>query len=655
MRFGKSILGNYTEGTEREWLLTNGRGSFAMGSVNGNHARRYHGLLVSSFNPPLDRYLVFHKVEEELDGTNLATARLRQAGDTILDGYRHLDSFELDPFPRFVWSAQGVILEKEIFMPYGQEAVVLRYRLLSAPAGGARLRLNLWFNHRDFHQMGSLPPKTRYAVKALDDGLSFRPGVKSGHPVRTVCVWHSGGEWTEAPVCREGLVYDIEEAHRGDSATDTSFRTGWIDIQLAEGQDWWLVAATGMRRRPDPEALRAKEIRRQGKLRNLTSRKDPFLRDLAVAADSFIVWRQGTRGMTVLAGYPWFGDWGRDTMIALPGLTLSTGRYEDARSILATFAAYCSEGMLPNKFPDWEGEELMYNTIDASLWYFYAVHQYLVHTEDYDFIRQTIWPSLKEIIAFHLKGTRYGIRVDPADGLLSGGDASTQLTWMDVKYEGWAVTPRWGKAVEINALWYNALRIMASLAARFGEDAVPYTRQAEICHANFADTFWNRDAGCLYDYVTPTEKNTDPRPNQIFAVSLPHSLLSAEQEKAVVDTVLAQCWTPHGLKSIAESDHKFIGSYLGTLKQRDSCYHQGTVWSWPVGHFITAHRKVYGDTTKLALLLRGLEDHFYQEACLNNVSEIFDGAAPHAARGCAAQAWSVGELIRVLKEDLGRT
>jgi predicted glycogen debranching enzyme len=356
----------------------------------------------------------------------------------------------------------------------------------------------------------------------------------------------------------------------------------------------------------------------------------------------------------VLAGYPWFGDWGRDTMIALPGLTLSTGRFDDARSILATFAAHCSEGMLPNKFPNWDGEELMYNTIDASLWYFWAVDRFLAATGDHDFVRTRLWPVLQSIIDWHLKGTRYGIKVDPADGLVSGGDESTQLTWMDVKYQGWAVTPRWGKAVEINALWYNALRVMEILATRYSADSLLYRRQAELCHANFARAFWDPERRCLFDYRTPEGPNRDIRPNQIFAVSLPHSLLSPEQEKAVVDKVLEHCWTPHGLKSIAEDDPKFIGSYLGDLKARDSCYHQGTVWSWPIGHFIDAHRKVHGDTAKLKLLLAGLEDHFYQEACVNNVSEIFDGAPPHAARGCSAQAWSVGELIRVLKEDLGR-
>lgn len=366
-----------------------------------------------------------------------------------------------------------------------------------------------------------------------------------------------------------------------------------------------------------------------------------------LAADQFIVRRAtpaDAQGHSVIAGYPWFSDWGRDTMIALPGLALATGRPEVAASLLRTFAHFVDRGMLPNRFPD-VGEAPEYNTADATLWYFEALRAYQAATGDEALARE-LWPTLQEMVAWHVRGTRYGIRVDPADGLLYAGEPGVQLTWMDAKVEDWVVTPRMGKAVELNALWYNALRCMAAWAEQWGgEPAGPYMAWAERVRAGFG-RFWHPTLGYCYDVLDgPDGHEAKLRPNQLFAVALPYSPLDAAQQKAVVDACARELWTPHGLRSLAPGDPAYIGHYGGDRRQRDAAYHQGAVWSWLIGPFVQAHLRVYGDRalarSYLLPLLRHLSAHG-----VGSISEIFDGDAPFTPRGCFAQAWSVAELLR---------
>ncbi len=381
--------------------------------------------------------------------------------------------------------------------------------------------------------------------------------------------------------------------------------------------------------------------------------EDAFAQDLAAAADQYIVSRGDQK--TVIAGYHWFSDWGRDTMIALPGLTLPTGKPEVARSILRTFAMHVDQGMLPNRFPD-AGQTPEYNTVDATLWFLEAARAYLAYTGDLAFVRKLLYPVFADIIAWHVRGTRYGIKVD-SSGLLSSGEAGVQLTWMDAKVGDWVVTPRRGKPVEIQALWYNALRIMEDLARKFGDEVAQkrYRSMATVASWSFNRLFWNVNTGCLYDVVNGAPPDPAIRPNQIFAVSLTHSMLSAERAKSVVEKVQEHLLTPYGLRSLAPTDPQYRGRYTGGPVERDGAYHQGTVWPWLLGPFVTAYVKVNGGTDvarrQASEWLASLKDHL-ADGGLGHISEIFDGDAPQRPCGCIAQAWSVAEILRALVEDV---
>lgn len=651
---GRDILGNYAEGTNREWLLSNGLGSFCSGSINGNLARSYHGMFIKSFIPPLNRMMTFHKIEEILNETDLFTCKTIDADkEYIHKGFKNIESFEINPFPKWIFSINGTLLEKEIFMPFEREMVVTKYRILASAREVNKLDTNLFFDYRDYHDVFN---RKKFDLKVKDNQVSFSD--------KSMYIY-TNGQLEELPFpeekedfygntipgsIRKNIAYDIELGERGGKDLGSSYNLLKTSISLKKGEDFYIIASFDKLDNVDLNInlLYQHEIERINKLKDMTSKEDKLLRDLAISCDDFITYRKGIDGKTILAGYPWFGDWGRDTMIALPGLTLSTGRFEDAKSILKTFARYCSDGMLPNVFPAFEDEELQYNTIDAAPWYFFAVLKYLEYTNDYSFIEEEIYPALKDIVSYHIKGTRYKIHIDE-NGFLNGGDKNTQLTWMDVKYKDWAVTPRYGKPVEIQALWYNGMKLMEELSNQFGEDNQTYINLANRLKENFEKEFWNEKDHCLYDYIGE-EKNTDIRPNQIFVVSLPHSLLTKEKEKLIVDKVFKDLYTSKGLKSLDKNNPHYKGVYSGNLYERDSCYHQGTVWAWPMGHFIGAYNKVYKNKSENKILLNGLIHHFYGEGCINSISEIFDGDKPFKARGCFAQAWSVSELLRALKE-----
>jgi predicted glycogen debranching enzyme len=394
----------------------------------------------------------------------------------------------------------------------------------------------------------------------------------------------------------------------------------------------------------DAGKLEKAELKRRAGLVKTAGATNEFAKQLALAADQFIVGRG--EGHTVIAGYPWFSDWGRDTMIALNGLTLATGRHEIAREILLEFSKHISQGMLPNRFPD-AGSEAEYNTVDATLWYFEAVRAYLAKTGDLEFVRENLYVKLADILAWHLRGTRYKIHVD-TDGLLYAGEPGVQLTWMDAKIGDHVITPRIGKPVEIQALWYNALCIMADLAERFedAEDRKRYLAMADLAKLSFNALFWNEGEQCLFDVVANGERDASIRPNQIIAVSLPHSMLDAARSKKIVDKVESELLTPVGLRSLSANDPKYVPVYIGSPFDRDSAYHQGTVWGWLIGPFVDAYRKVYPDKD-VAGMLSGFEAHLL-EAGVGQISEIFDADPPHTPRGCPAQAWSVAEVFRVL-------
>src|SRR3989440_5651852 len=446
--------------------------------------------------------------------------------------------------------------------------------------------------------------------------------------------------------------YHRAEAERGLDTTEDLFRPGAFRVRLEPGDVVTLIATAESEFDPPATAFDREHKRRHSLLRATPSGAPDWIKRLTLAADQFIVRRSAPggelRGTTVIAGYPWFSDWGRDTMIALPGLALATGRTQDAAAILRTFAAHVSEGMLPNRFPD-GGEEPEYNTVDATLWYFHAVAAYLAATADKALLRD-LYPALRDIIDWHRRGTRYGIRVDPQDGMLFAGAPGVQLTWMDAKVGDWVVTPRIGKPVEINALWINALETMAGFARLLRKPSEAYPRLSAKAKKSF-QKFWNAERNCCFDVVDSPGLGKDAalRPNQILAVSLPVSPLAPEQQKAAVDVCARQLLTSHGLRSLAPGEPGYTGHYGGSPRDRDAAHHQGTGWGWLLGPFALAHYRVYQDREAALRFLEALRRQIYSSG-LGTLSEIFDGDAPFTPRGCISQAWTVAEVLRAWKK-----
>ena len=656
--FGREVCGNLRLSGEREWLVTNGIGGYASGTVAGMLTRRYHGLLVAALQPPVGRTLLLTKLDEvtTYDGrayplfANRWSSDRRNAGMVEPQGYHHLERFHLEgTTPVWTFALSDALLEKRVWMQQGANTKYIRYDLRRG-RGPLELSIKAIVNHRDHHgntraddwQMHIDPVTHGLRVMAHEhDGpfylLSDRAGVVPQHE------WYTG--------------YSLSvEDYRGLDALEDNLYAGLFQAMLQPGGSVTLVASTEANPRLDGLAAYAerqayeRQLLRQA--RSYLAPVSPAVEQLVLAADQFVVRRSlpgEPEGRSVIAGYPWFGDWGRDTMISLPGLTLATGRHDVAARILATFAHYAREGMLPNRFPD-EGEAPEHNTVDATLWYFEAIRAYHVMTGDDDALRD-LFPTLEEMIAWHQRGTRYQIHVDPADGLLYAGEGGVQLTWMDAKVDDWVVTPRIGKPVEINALWHNALRIMVSFAQRLGRRADLYDELAGRAASGFG-RFWNAEQGYCYDVVDGPDGD-DPvlRPNQLFAVSLAYSPLTGAQQRAVVDACARYLLTSHGLRSLAPNDAAYIGNYGGDRRQRDAAYHQGTVWGWLIGPFASAHLRTYGDREQARSFLRPLLRHLTAHG-VGSLSEIFDGNAPFTPRGCFAQAWTVAEVLRAWRETL---
>ena len=496
----------------------------------------------------------------------------------------------------------------------------------------------------DYHALQHANEGFDAALEAAEGSVTVRPRTAMPELVFT----HNADSVEATGHWYRGFEYAIER-ERGFDYHEDLFQPFVLSFDLGSGGAD-AIASLEHIHVSEAAKLEKSEKRRRAQLVKRAAQASEFGSQLALAADQFIV-KRGS-GETVLAGYPWFTDWGRDTMISLAGLTLSTNRPEIARGILLEFARHISMGMLPNRFPD-AGGEAEYNTVDASLWYFEAIRAYAAATGDHTMVRERLYPHLVDMLLWYVKGTRYGIRVD-TDGLLRAGEPGVQLTWMDAKIGDLVITPRIGKPVEIQALWHNALRVMEDFAQLFGDsaDSEQYARMAELARESFNALFWNEQDRCLFDVIEETGPDASIRPNQIFAVSLGHSMLDAERATAVVTKVEAELLTPVGLRSLAPSDARYVGTYIGSPLERDSAYHQGTVWGWLIGPYVDAYRRVYANEAdledRIARLLYGFERHL-SEAGLGQVSEIFDGDPPHTPRGCPAQAWSVAEVLRVLR------
>jgi predicted glycogen debranching enzyme len=655
--FGRDICGSLATAERREWLVTNGIGGYAAGTVAGLLTRRYHGLLIAALSPPLGRTLLLARLDETIRNAGQTCAlSINRWASGALDphGYLYLERFHLEgATPVWTYACADALLEKRVWMQYGVNATYVRYDLRRA-AAPLSLSLKALVNYRDHHaatradtwRMSVLPVTHGLYVCAYDGAVPFYllcPGAR----VTPQYQWYRD-------------YYLGVEADRGLDALDDHLYVGLFEATLQPGESLTFVCSTEPT--PSLDGAAAYAVR-QDYERDLLSRAAEQLgtlpasvEQLALAADQFVVRRplpDNPGGRTVIAGYPWFGDWGRDTMIALPGLALSTGRPEIARQILLTFSHFVDRGMLPNRFPD-AGERPEYNTVDATLWYFNALRAYLAATGDLDLVRG-LYPVLQEIVTWHRQGTRYGICLDLSDGLLRAGDPGVQLTWMDAMVGSWVVTPRTGKPVEINALWYNALRVMAEFAERLGEPPDAYAALADRAAAGFA-RFWNPGLGYCCDVLDgPGGDDPSLRPNQLFAVSLPYSPLTPDQQHSVVDACAQRLLTSHGLRSLAPDHPDYIGHYGGPVRQRDGAYHQGTVWAWLIGPFVDAHLRVYRDPVVARSFLEPLFRHL-ADGCVGSVSEIFDGDPPFIPRGCFAQAWSVAELLRVWQatKDEGR-
>ena len=654
IEFKQETCGDLEAALRREWLETDGIGGFASSTIVSLNTRRYHGLLVAATKPPVGRLVLLSKLEETLfiDGQPFELSANRYPGVVHPQGYRYLTQFRLDPFPVFTYEMEGIEIEKTVFMIYGENSTVVQYELRknNHPESPKNLRLEIrpLIAFRDYHS-------TTHENGSLNRDVEVGPGLAAVAPYRglpTLYLAHNAAELQKTGDWYRNFEYDAERERGLDFAEDL-FNPYVLRFDLRPGVQAALIASTQQHEVAQAPGYRQAEIARRRNTEAVSPIDDSFVRALAAAADQYIVSRGDQK--TVIAGYHWFSDWGRDTMIALPGLTLPTGEYEVARSILRTFAKHVDQGMLPNRFPD-AGETPEYNTVDATLWFFEAARAYLAYTGDLAFIRDELYPVFSDIISWHARGTRYGIKVD-SSGLLSSGETGVQLTWMDAKVGDWVVTPRRGKPVEIQALWYNALCIMEDLARRFGDDVGQnrYRNMATVASGSFSRLFWNENTGCLYDVVNDAPADASIRPNQILAVSLTHSMLSPERAQAVVEKVKEHLLTPYGLRTLAPSDPQYRGRYTGGPSERDGAYHQGTVWPWLLGPFITAYVKVQGDSEparrQAAEWLAPIKDHL-ADGGLGHISEILDGDPPQRPCGCIAQAWSVGEVLRALVEDV---
>lgn len=638
MTLSSEMLADYESCSRREWLSTNDTGSFASGTVAGVATRGYHALLTAALRPPTHRMTLLSCLHETVTVNGVAfdlhTGRYTD-GTLHPQGWHYITGFDSLPVPTWQFDfPNGLRIIKRVFLEPGKNTVYVTY----ARVGGIEVDLTLapliaWKDyHHEMRQWDGFPLQqgfieNGYQAQATPDAPTLRlllPGAK----------WVRAGWWHKNN-------FHEREADRGQDPIEHLYCPATASISLHKAIESVTFVATIDPEEPRPASLVIGDIVRQhNKLVSTVgstggSAADPLLTNLIIAADQFVVRGEGVR-TTILAGYPWFTDWGRDTFIALPGICLATGRFDVAREILTAFAGYVSQGMIPNRFPD-AGEVPDYNTVDATLWFVHACGEYEAATGDVPF-RDAMAPILRDIISWHERGTRYGICVDPEDGLLSAGEAGTQLTWMDAKVGDYVVTPRIGKAVEINALWIHALTVAWDFAGD-ESDLVRSKRAAE----SFRQKFVRPDGNGLYDVIAPDgTPDAAIRPNQIIAAMLPTSPLTRDELRAVVDTVTRELLTPYGLRTLSPADPAYRPRYEGNGFSRDTAYHQGTVWPWLLGAYADARRNVYGEDTDLSPIMAQLGDYG-----VGGIAEVFDASEPQRPNGCPWQAWSVGEILRI--------
>ncbi|MEN7546311.1 amylo-alpha-1,6-glucosidase [Rapidithrix thailandica] len=656
MVLGRVDLADFDSAIQKEWLVTNGIGGFASGTVTGANSRSYHGLLVASL-PILDRMVLLAKLDENVTLEGLGTSfqlGANEYADGTIDpaGYIYQEAFWLEgTLPTWRYAIGDSILEKTLFMVEGQNSTYVLYKHVrgSTPI---QLQLKPFCTYRSMHQ------ETHQSMQLESQELSGETGcrISSDMGTQSYTIAADKGRFTPQNIWYKNFKHRAE-TYRGLEDTERLFLPGVFEGTLQPGETLALACSLEQAAPKKAVQLFEQEQQRQTQLLDRSSQYPRWMQQLLLASDQFIVKRKirpdaKTLGHTVIAGYHWFGDWGRDTMISLPGLTLKNQRLEIAASLLKTFAEFIDQGMLPNRFPDAQSTP-EYNTVDATLWYFVAVYEYYKVSKDQSLLK-TLYPKLLDILEWHYKGTRYNIKVDASDNLLYAGQDGVQLTWMDAKVNNWVVTPRIGKPVEVNALWYNALRVTGFFAGQLGfkQDQRQYEQQAGVTLQNFQLSFWNKSGHYLYDVIHGEEgewiegKRYDAslRPNQLFALSLPFPLMGGEQAIAIVNCCARELYTSNGMRTLSPNDSRFQGHYGGDQFHRDAAYHQGTVWAWLLGAFVKAHYRVYQNAKQALSFLEPIAYHL-EQGCIGSVSEIFDGNAPFTSRGCIAQAWSVAEII----------
>ncbi len=647
---------------KEEWLVTNGLGGYASGTVSGAITRRYHGMLIAALANPRGRMIVCNALSERLRRPD---RHVVYTGPEELTGGSTDDTLPVAEFrlegglPVWRYESDHIVLEKRLIMPYRQNAIHVIYKLLK---GNDTLRLGVRPNvhFRPHDAPVNAADELKYSLTACEGRYEISAGPDQ--PVLRMIMYGDSPAFTFDRKTIPNVFYRTE-SNRGYDSHGSLWSPGYFRVDLSEGsqatlvgstEDWDTICALSPQQAMDAELERRRILLSMAG----TAAHEPAAAELVLAADQFLITpvgrpedaararAGGDEIRTIIAGYHWFTDWGRDTMISLEGLTLTTGRKSEAAWILRTFAHYIRDGLIPNLFPEGEKEGL-YHTADATLWFFHALHRYVEATGDRTTLR-IILPCLIEVIQKHIQGTRFGIHVDPADGLLSQGQEGYQLTWMDAKVGDWVVTPRRGKAVEINALWYNALRLTERwVKQEGGASSAEFCEAAQRARDSFNARFWNPKAGYLYDVIDGEKGNSaECRPNQIFAISLDYPVLSEEYWQPVLNVVTQRLLTPRGLRSLAPGERDYKPKYYGDLRARDAAYHQGTVWAWLIGPYVDAWLRVNpGDPARARKFLEGFATHL-NEACIGSISEIFDAEEPYTPRGCIAQAWSVAEVLR---------
>jgi predicted glycogen debranching enzyme len=651
VKIGTVDCRNLDRALSLEWLETNGRGGFSSGTVAGANTRRYHALLLTARTPPSERFVLVNHLEEwlDVDGQAIPLSTNLYPGAVHPAGYERCVEFSTDPWPTWTFDCNGITIQREILSIHGRDIVMVRWKLVGKKPLRAVLRVRPKLTGRDYHgthhENGNLSTEALVGIEMV----LWHP-YSNLSPVRA---FHSG-RYRHEPNWYRHIQFPVEQ-QRGLDAEEDWWSPGEFTFDLESGSTRTLALTSETIYQLDVAALAKREKSRRDTAGQAAPADDSLAGELWRASEMYLSERGAQQ--TVIAGYPWFTDWGRDTFISLPGLCLVTGRLDVAWQVIESFSTHVSEGMVPNRFPD-VGEQPEYNTIDASLWFIHAIDRYLAASRDEARVRKTAWPAVKQILDGYRRGTRYGIRMDE-DGLIAGGVPGSQLTWMDAKVGDWVVTPRHGKPVEIQALWVRALEVGETLARAF-DDADYADRCRNDCSkaiASFRKRFWYEQGGYLYDVIDgPEGSDASLRPNQLYAISLVDELVPRDRAQQILRLVEEHLLTPVGLRTLSPHDPRYRAGYEGGVLERDSTYHQGTVWPFLLGTFVTAWIKVYGkkaDVLKQARsFLDGIGEHL-KEACLGQVSEIFDGEAPHRARGCYAQAWSVAELLRALIEDLG--